>query len=451
MWTKIKENWHLLAIALVVVLLLLFRLTSYGDPRLSIGTNDSSSYFDQVRVPTFSWEALKVRRLPAYVLLFKVFEPEGGYQLEAVSYPAAPEVGTSRKQLQPGFDHVVVFQMWLSIVSWVFFALMIARHLKNKPMKVLSVAIILTFGFLPPIAEWDSIIMSESGSYSLFMAILGISIEIIKRVLEEGRKISRGTGIWCTAWFIVFLLWAFMRDSNANILIITAMFILVLMLIPRIRKHLPLRVFVVTGAVLLVFFLLYASAASLSGRWLGSWDGLYNGYITPYPDHYQFFLDHGMPETNPREWATENGAKTYLLMLLHFPRFTMNMFIFQLQDVFSENLQPFFFTGSTTGYRTMVALSNIFHPLSSVAFLLSLLSGILVATISFRLQKIEKPVWGWMSVWILLLVFGYFGVAFYGDCTGLIRHLQGASMPMRLLVWVFPIVLADFSLGKSGT
>jgi hypothetical protein len=241
-----------------------------------------------------------------------------------------------------------------------------------------------------------------------------------------------------------------MRDSNASIIILTIIFFLVLMGIPRLRKQLPLRLFGGVGAVLLIIFLVYASAASQSGRWLGSWDDLYYGYIKPYPDHVEFFEAYGKPETNVREWAAENGAKTYLLMLFHFPRFTLNIFIFQLQDVFSENLQPFFFTSPTTGYRTLVALSNIFHPLSSVVFLLSLLSGILVACTSFSLRKTEKLVWGWTSLWMLLLVFGYFGFAFYGDSAGLIRHLQGATMPIRLMVWMFPIVLADFSLGNSG-
>ncbi len=221
MWTnRIKEYWHLPVIALVVILLIVFRVTSYGDPTLSIGTNDSSSYFAQVDVPTFSWKALTVRRLPSYVLLFKMFEPEEGYDLKAVSYPADPSKGTKIKEHQPGFDHVVINQMRLSIVSWVFFALMVARHLRWKLLKILSVFLILFFAFLPQIAEWDSIIMSESASFSLFVVMLGISIELISRFIREGKNLSLFTWAGVAAWLVVLVLWAFMRDSNANAMIL---------------------------------------------------------------------------------------------------------------------------------------------------------------------------------------------------------------------------------------
>jgi hypothetical protein len=448
----IKGYWHVLAIILIIVLLVFFRLTSYGDPRLSIGTNDSSSYYEQTNVPTFSWEALTVRRLPSYVLLFKMFEPEDGYKLEAVSYPAAPDAGTSEKQLQPGFDKVVVTQMWLSITAWVFFALMIARHLRNRIIKILAVVFILMFAFLPPIAEWDSILMSESGSYSLFMLMLGFSIEIISRILKEGRKASWLTIFLWAAWFIVFILWAFMRDSNATIMLIVVGILLALIIIPATRKRLPLGLFGGTAVVLLVLFLIFAAAASQSGRWLGSWDGLYNGYIAPYKTHLQFFHDHGMPETTSeaRVWAAENGAKTYLLMLLKFPRFAVNTFLFLMQPVFSENIQPFFFTVPTSGYRNLVALGNIFHPLSSAPFLLSLITGVLVAAAAFNRQKTEKTTWAWMAIWMLVLVFCYYGLAFFADAAGIIRHLQGASMPMRLMIWLFPLVLGDYSLRSSS-
>lgn len=447
----LKRYWHIAAITLVIALLVFFRLTSYGDARLSIGTNDSSSYFEQVDVPTFSWEALTVRRLPSYVLLFKIFEPEGGFKLEAVSYPAAPGVGTRDKQLQPGFDKVVVTQMWLSICAWVFFALMVARHLKNRFIKVLAVGVILTFAFLPPIAEWDSILMSESGSYSLFMLLLGLSMEIISRILKEGREASRLTIFLWAAWFVIFILWAFMRDSNAAIMLIVVGFLLVLILIPATRKRLPTGLFGGTAAVMLALFLIFGAAASQSGRWLGSWDGLYNGYIASNKTNLQFFYDHGMPETakEARVWAAENGARTYLLMLLKYPRFAVNTFLFFMQPVFSENIQPFFFTVPTSGYRNMVAVGNIFHPLSSTPFLLSLLTGILTAAASFCRWKSEKTIWGWMTIWILMLVYCYYGMAFFADAAGIIRHLQGASMPMRLMVWLFPLVLADYSLSSN--
>lgn len=449
----IKGYWHIPAIILVIVLLVFFRLTSYGDARLSIGTNDSSSYFEQVDVPAFSWEALTVRRLPSYVLLFKLFEPEEGYHLEAVSYPAAPGVGTSEKQLQPGFDQVVVSQMWLSIAAWVFFALMTSRHLRNRGIKIIAVLLILSFGFLPPIAEWDSVLMSESGSYSLFMIMLGISMEIISRILKEGRKVSTPTTILWAAGFAVFVLWAFMRDSNANIMLFVGSFFIILLAIPSSRKRIPAGLFGVTAAALLVLFTLYAVAAGQSGRWLGSWDGLYNGYIASYPAHYRFFLAHGMPEggAEARLWAAENGAKTYLLLLINNPRFAFRIFIMLMQEVFSENIQPFFFTYPTSGYRIMVGLGNLFHPLSSSPFLISLLTGIFVAAASFQRWKSQRTTWGWMALWMLLLVFCYYGLAFFADAAGIIRHCQGATMPMRLMTWLFPIVLADYSLSKQDS
>ncbi len=451
MWNKrLSDYWHFPIIIIIFLVLVNFRLTFYGDPTLSIGTNDTSSYINQIDVPTFSWKALIVRRLPSYVLFFKTFEPENGYELKAVSYPAAPELGTKTKVHQAGFAHIAINQMRLSIFAWIFFAYIFIRHLRKKILKVLAAFLIPFFGFLPQVAEWDSIMMTESVSFSLFLIILGISLELIQRIKREGKKITWFTWGLMIAWFGFFVFWAFMRDSNANTMILMVFLFVILLVIPNIRKRIPVVPFIGVSVLLLGLFVVYALAANQSGRWMGSWISVYNDFIEPYPTHLQYFYERGMPaDSDKTDWVMQYGARTYLGMMISNPEFMVKTFIFWMEDVFSENIQPFFYTPPTDAYQWMVSFGNMLHPISSVPFPLTLLTGIFVIIKAFSGENHNDQTFGWMTILLLLNVYGLYGFSFFGDSGGLVRHLLGAVMPMRLMMWLFPIVLADYSLRRS--
>jgi hypothetical protein len=66
---------------------------------------------------------------------------------------------------------------------------------------------------------------------------------------------------------------------------------------------------------------------------------------------------------------------------------------------------------------------------------------IVIAAIKKSLAQYQH--WFWLILWLLAMIYGQYAASFYGDSGGLIRHTLGAVLYMRLMVWLFPIVLAD--------
>ncbi|HEX7555471.1 MAG TPA: hypothetical protein VF338_02520, partial [Leptolinea sp.] len=308
----IKNNIANILVGIIIIGAINLRIVLYDDMRLSIATNDSSSYYSEVNLPLFSWESFTARRLPSYPIFFKIFEPINGYQEpKAVSYPAAPGVGTRNKALQPGFDSVALAQAILAIFSWVFFVIILCRRLRIKILRPIAAAMILLFAFSPSLAEWDSVIMSESISFSLFTILAAVSLELLFRIPQEKNKPERITSILLVIWMLLVPAWAFTRDSNANTLVILVGFFGFFLIIPRIRRETPIIWF--SGILIWLVFLayLYSITTTAANRWVWGWLDIYNHWISGNPARMKFFIDHGMPDPWTNEWVQLSGTKTY--------------------------------------------------------------------------------------------------------------------------------------------
>lgn len=448
-WMKI--NLFNILTAIIIITCVIARLTIYGDPRLSIATNDSSSYYDEANSPIFSWEAFTARRLPSYPAFFKIFQPSEGYQEPtAISYPAARGVGTRNKALQSGFDIVVVAQMVLSIIAWVGFVIVLTRRLNIKALRPITAAVILLFAFSPPLAEWDSILMSESISFSLFTLLAAVTLELLFRILEEKTKPGKITCILMVVWMLLVPAWAFARDSNANTLVILMVFFVPLFIIPRVRKRIPVYWFAGIIAYLVALMVLYSSATLAANRWVWAWTDIWNHWITGYAAREKFFIDRGMPDPWTAEWVKEAGPRTYLLFLLNHPGFMVTELLGRLSDAFSENLQPFYFTYPTLNRKMLLAVGDLFHPLSSVAFLFPLICGIMVI-VSVIKNLLEKNIsWLLFVLWLVGMIYGLYLASFFGDSGGLIRHTLGAVVYMRMMIWLLPIILVEMVSARQN-
>ena len=183
LWTPVSgtlslvSKWLTLAAGIVLLVgMVSFRLNSYGPRGESMSTMDTSSYLDSARLPTFSYEFLTSLRSPAYPLLFKILGPLEQYQVTKISEPFFHSEGSLVKQ--PGFDRVVNFQMWVSILCWSFLAGVLFFRLRNGWVRLFGAGAVLLFGFSPQMADWDSLIMTESLTFSLFALLLGLMIEL---------------------------------------------------------------------------------------------------------------------------------------------------------------------------------------------------------------------------------------------------------------------------------
>ncbi len=451
-WTWSIKNLANILVGIIIIAGVWLRISLYDDMRLSIGTNDSSSYISQTNIPLFSWEAFTNRRLPSYPQFFNIFEPAGGYQAPtAVSYPAAPGVGSRNKALQPGFDTVVVAQAVISIFSWLTFVILLCRRLKTKILRPIAAVVILLFAFSPSLAEWDSILMTESLSFSLFTLLTAVTMELLFRLVEEKCKPGRLTSFLMVIWAILLPAWAFTRDSNANMMIIIVVFFGIFLIIPKIRKEIP--IFWVVGLTIWAAFLFswYFTTALAANRWSGSWTDIHNHWIAGYPAREKFFTDHGMPSSYTDEWVRESGSKTYLLFLINHPGFMVTELLGRLSDAFSENVQPFFYTYPTLIRKMVLAVGEIFHPLSSSAFFFPIFSGLLIIISSIRNSLENNKSWFWFVLWLVSMIYGLYLASFFGDSGGLIRHTLGAVVYLRFMIWLFPIILAEIICNKRET
>ncbi|MEN9562912.1 MAG: hypothetical protein RIR73_1156, partial [Chloroflexota bacterium] len=101
---------------LVLVILLLwgaFRLSVYGDLSLSIAGNDTITFVEGSQVPLFSADMMTGRRLLTTNLIYKIFEPDSGYEILVNG-----SLETSRRVFQEGFDGIVILQTIVSILGW---------------------------------------------------------------------------------------------------------------------------------------------------------------------------------------------------------------------------------------------------------------------------------------------------------------------------------------------
>src|SRR5271157_863140 len=177
-WATIKEKWQTITILALLAVGIWFRVSFYGDLRLSIGMNDTESYINSASAPLFSWQLFAGQRLFTTNLIYKLADNPQGCKLAKISYPTKGSV----RDIQPCFDKIALLQNLLSIFSWCYLAWTASRWLKNPFTKITSVILILAFAYTPQIAEWDSVLSSESLSVSLFVFAFALLQEIAFRV-----------------------------------------------------------------------------------------------------------------------------------------------------------------------------------------------------------------------------------------------------------------------------
>ena len=78
---KPGQNIYRFVVFGIIIIASVIRIFVYGDPNLSIAGNDTVSYVEASQVPLFSSEILTGRRLLTTNIVYKIFEPEEGYQI----------------------------------------------------------------------------------------------------------------------------------------------------------------------------------------------------------------------------------------------------------------------------------------------------------------------------------------------------------------------------------
>jgi hypothetical protein len=148
---------------LVIILAIAARIHGYGDLRLSVANNDTASYAQGADLNPFSWQGFTSRRLFTTNLLYRLFHPKDGYHILANG-----SILTTQRAIQPSFTGLAIFQSSLSMLSWSLLAVVLSMRTRNRLLGMIMALLVTAFAFTPQLADWDSILSSESLSLSLF-------------------------------------------------------------------------------------------------------------------------------------------------------------------------------------------------------------------------------------------------------------------------------------------
>jgi hypothetical protein len=424
------------------------RLTAYGSLNLSVGNGDTPSYILGGAPPFPSKDMLTRGRLFTTNLLYRATNVQD-CKLEVVSYPAIQT--ETYRGTQPCFDKIALFQNILALIAWGLFAWVVSRKLIGGFERLLSAVLITAFGFTPAIADWDSVLGSESLTFSLFAIGLASVIEIYFMVAED--KFNDKLAVVTAALGVVVLtLWSFTRDANIyTLLVLVVMSILSVGVTAKLRKN--KTPWILLGILLLVT-LTGLQSAKLSRRWESPLTNVYNDLLLPYPARVDYLRGLGMPDpksSNYPEWFLKNAPQAYARFLLSHPGYTLTSFTSELDGIFSENTQPYFFSKDTPARRALVTANDLLHPKTYLFFALDILlmAGLFFST--FRRNNAIHRGWLWLMTWLFLSASATMGVGFFADSVGVTRHTMFAVELFRVMFWLLLLILLDQANRRDET
>ena len=249
----------------LVILYLSARVLLYGDPRLSIGTNDTGTYVNSSK-EKLSINFLAQKRPLTVPLLYKLFTPQDGYTLKVIGQPAT-EGEHDDKQYQVGFDGVVLAQMVISMLSWVSIAWVFYKRLRTPLTKVVSTVLIFLFALSPHVAEWDSILQSESLHISLFVLFAALSLEFLFYKFENNIKRPKYIAL-VVLMTITLILWEYTRDANMYSVAFIWILLVFVMVWLYVKKKRIFPELIIAGGLILISVVTHSITMNQSERWM---------------------------------------------------------------------------------------------------------------------------------------------------------------------------------------
>jgi hypothetical protein len=444
----IRKYWLPLTIFMIMIAAIVFRLYLYGDPRLSIGMGDTQSYIDSSRVPVFSWASFTGRRLFTMNLIYHVFIKD------PIACPLPITIDPSKLQhanlgFQACFDGIAFLQNLLSMLGWSLLAWELGSRLKTAFYKILITIIILSFAISPQIAEWDSVLSSESLTLSLFPICLALLLEIAFQFPDSGNGNKGKTIVILSVWLIVFTLWVFVQDANLYFVLIILLLGVPLIIKDRFRnKAWGIACFFLIGILALGLI-----SSANSTRWQPSLQHSYERLIFPYPSRLNFIKGWGAPDPGASgfaQWFDKKAPGVYLLFLASHPGFVISN-AFQYMYMFtSDFLQPYFNTQSINFNSTLITLGRMLHPESGAVYLMDvlLLGSIIHTALTSRDRTIST--WAWIGIWLFLSSTVSLFIRYFGDMESVLRHIFPAVEFFRLLLWILLMIQVDLLAIKAN-
>lgn len=432
-----------LTMAIILAMGIWFRVSRYGDLRLSVGMPDTHTFVESANTPFLSIKDFSSRRLFTTNLLYRLsLGKECSPPIVSIPF----EGNETDRSILECFSSIALIQNLLSMVGWSVLALTTARWIKSPIYKILSAITILSFGFSPQIAEWDSVLSSEALSISLLVFTLALFQEVAFRIAyyKDGLYNNKVTNILFFFWALVFLLWCFIRDVQIYAIAITLMLAVPLLYFHEIRQIKPLTP---TLIILGLVFLLGTKTAQASDRWQLSMTHVMNYHILPYPSRVESMINYGMPNPESVEkyniWLNSKANKDYGMFLVTHPGFIIST-IFDLSGYLnSDFLQPYFSLEKKQLYDQMLVMGEMLHPQTNGIYLLSFLLATSLMVSAITQKDKTTMTWAWLAAWIFIYASISLLLSLFGDIDGTRRHIYPSVELFRLSNWIFLFVHLD--------
>jgi hypothetical protein len=348
-------------------------------------------------------------------------------------------------------EKVVWAQGLFSILSWGILAGAVAHSLHYSFLKFAGFVLVLLLSLYRYIIGWDSVLLTESLSLSLMALFIAGWLWLL-----QGWR-------WQKAFLVLSMgvFWMFCRDTNAWVVLMIAVFILILAVLRQIDK----RYLYLSTAFMILFFLSNLSADS-GGRWIFPFQNVLGRRILPDARAIAFFASCGMPVSSElteltgefasgldrafyndpaledyRAWLHRSGKGCYIKWLLSDPLESINRPIAEFNTLVSlQNVQSFLFSRRFLPILP-TRLESLIYPPQQPWILFLAACGIILAAVFSRAWAHNKT-W-WVAILLILLVFPHYFIVWHGDVMGIYRHMVSVSIQFHLGLWTLALLIAD--------
>jgi hypothetical protein len=370
-------------------------------------------------------------------------------------------------------SQVMRFQTWFSIVCWTFLGLTLGISIRKRWLGIGAFGIVLLFSLCLEISLWDSLLLSESISLSLFACLVGLWIlfETLPPV------ILRSAIGWLLFLLLVIVttLYSFTRDTNLYFVIISGLLFVLFVWLKK-KDKIQRIYYSVYAVIVIVLFVFQSYSVSVGNRWqvliydhlalrllqdelaikylesrgLPIDDALMSVTDMTPPEFQSYFLTSDNMQA-VRDWVDSNGKTIYLQYLLSRPGSSLLGPIYEYRKLIN---------GSSVEYRrekqpvrsipeVITRITKIFYPRSPL--ILGFMFVISIVGVSFWLIGPDKR-----SVWliVLLLVASIYPLMFiiwHGNPQEIERHAIQIAVQLRLAGWMAVIVWLAWLDTKIGT
>jgi len=362
-------------------------------------------------------------------------------------------------------SNVVQFQYWFSIISWTALALALSVKLRKLWLRPFVFAVIIFFSLNLEVGIWDSLLLSESVSFSLLALLL--TAWILWDYPESKFQIKFLNFTKLVFIISITILYVFTRESNQYFVIFGAAIYPFATLIGKAPKG-RRKLFLTYLMVLILIVVIKNISFNVSNDWkIHIYDHLVLR-ILPDSEARDFFESAGLPVdqnlmniTNMAgfeyqdylandadmiavsEWIDQSGVTTYMKYLLSRPVSSLMEPLKHLTTLFGgNNLEyhsPLYGVSTIPGW--LIDLTNKFYPRELFTIWGFLGLGVL-GVIWYLATNIKQS--AWLVVGILLIsLYPLSFIVWHGNPMEVERHAAQVGVQFRLMTWMAVALLLD--------